>query len=138
MAEQSGSIDQHPLAYLIGVEGVALLRCFAGEGDATATTARLSEVARLLAMAQELGPGASAPLVDTQDGYAAWGPSYDEPGNQILDIEGPIVRRILDALPVGVAVDAACATGRHTLHLTSRGHRVIGVRTRWYPMTAAL
>ena len=127
MASQSGSIYQHPLAYLIGLEGVALLRCFAGEGDAAATEARLGEVAQLLAIARELGPGASTSLVDTRGGYATWAPCYDEPGNQLLDIEGPIVRRILDALPVGVTVDAACGTGRHSLHLASRGHRVIGV-----------
>jgi len=37
------------------------------------------------------------------------------------------VREILDALPVGVALDAACGTGRHTGYLASLGHRVIGV-----------
>jgi SAM-dependent methyltransferase len=65
-------------------------------------------------------------LIDTQQGYATWAPWYDEPGNELLDIEGPIVRRILDGLPVGVAVDAACGTGRHSLHLAAGGHRVIG------------
>jgi SAM-dependent methyltransferase len=127
VAPESESIHQHPLAYLIGVEGVALLRCFAGEHDAATTAARLGEVAHLLAIAQELGPGASTALVDTPRGYAAWAPSYDEPGNQLLDIEGPVVRCILDGLPAGVAVDAACGTGRHSLHLAARGHRVIGV-----------
>jgi hypothetical protein len=38
---------------------------------------------------------------------------YDAPGNELIDIEQPIVREILDGLPVGVAVDAACGTGRH-------------------------
>jgi SAM-dependent methyltransferase len=127
VAPESGSLYQHPLAYLIGVEGVALLRCFAGEHDAAATAARLDDVAHLLAIAQELGPGSCTPLVDTHQGYATWAPWYDEPGNQLLDIEGPIVRRILDGLPVGVAVDAACGTGRHSLHLAAGGHRVIGV-----------
>ena len=49
----------------------------------------------------------------TAEGYAAWAATYDEPGNQLLDIEGPIVREILAGLPCGVAVDAACGTGRH-------------------------
>ena len=38
----------HPLAYLLGVEGVALLRAFAGEYDREFTAARLAEVRRLL------------------------------------------------------------------------------------------
>ena len=127
MSEQSASIYQHPLAYLIGVEGVALLRCFAGEGDAAATTTRLGEVAHLLTLADELGPGASTPLADAQSGYATWASYYDEPGNQLLDIEGPIVQRIIDDLPPGTAVDVACGTGRHSLHLAARGHQVVGV-----------
>jgi ubiquinone/menaquinone biosynthesis C-methylase UbiE len=39
------------------------------------------------------------------------------------------VREILDGLPVGVALDAACGTGRHTAYLASLGHKVIGVDT---------
>ena len=30
-------------------------------------------------------------------------------------------------MPLGVALDAACGTGRHSAHLASLGHRVIGV-----------
>jgi SAM-dependent methyltransferase len=118
---------QHPLAYLMGVEGVALLRCFAGEGDAAATATRLREVAHLLTIADELGSGASTPVTDAEGGYATWASHYDGPGNQLLDIEGPIVQRILDDVPPGAAVDVACGTGRHSLHLAARGHRVIGV-----------
>jgi SAM-dependent methyltransferase len=122
-------VHQHPLAYLLGVEGVALLRCFAGEYGAAATAARLAEVAQLLTLAPTLGPAAPAAVVDTAEGYATWAGWYDEPGNQLVDIEGPIVRAILDDLPAGTAVDAACGTGRHSLHLAARGHRVIGVDT---------
>jgi SAM-dependent methyltransferase len=45
----------------------------------------------------------------------------------LLEIEQPIVREILDGLPLGVAIDAACGTGRHTAYLASLGHTVIGV-----------
>jgi ubiquinone/menaquinone biosynthesis C-methylase UbiE len=62
-----------------------------------------------------------------QEGYAQWAPSYDEPGNALLEVEGPVVREILAALPAGVALDAACGTGRHAAYLASLGHRVIGV-----------
>jgi ubiquinone/menaquinone biosynthesis C-methylase UbiE len=37
------------------------------------------------------------------------------------------VREILDRLPIGVALDAACGTGRHAAYLASLGHAVIGV-----------
>jgi SAM-dependent methyltransferase len=65
----------------------------------------------------------------TEQGYAQWAPWYDDPGNELIDIEQPIVREILDGLPVGVALDAACGTGRHSAYLASLGHRVIGVDT---------
>src|SRR6185312_8121729 len=44
----------------------------------------------------------------------------------LIDIEEPIVRGILDRLPVGDALDAACGTGRHAAFLAGLGHRVTG------------
>jgi ubiquinone/menaquinone biosynthesis C-methylase UbiE len=76
-----------------------------------------------------LGDGVEARPITTREGYDRWAPFYDEPGNHLLDIEQPIVREILDSLPVGVALDAACGTGRHTAYLASLGHSVIGVDT---------
>lgn len=123
----SGVIYQHPLAYLLGLEGIALLRAFSGLYDRDFTLARLREIQGLLDSAEELGDGVEARPITVRDGYARWAPSYDEPGNQLLEIEQPIVREILDGLPVGVALDAACGTGRHTEYLASLGHAVIGV-----------
>jgi hypothetical protein len=37
-------IYQHPLAYLLGLEGLALLRAFSGECDRDFTLARFSEI----------------------------------------------------------------------------------------------
>ena len=122
-------IYQHPLAYLLGLEGIALLRAFAGEYDRDFTLARLREIQALLDSADELGDGIEARPITTREGYDRWAPFYDEPGNQLLDIEQPIVREILDSLPVGIALDAACGTGRHTAYLASLGHKVIGVET---------
>jgi len=42
-------------------------------------------------------------------------------------LEQPVVREILDGLPRGVALDAACGTGRHSAYLASLGYTVIGV-----------
>jgi ubiquinone/menaquinone biosynthesis C-methylase UbiE len=117
------------LAYLLGLEGVALLRAFSGAYDQDFTLARFREIQALLDSAEELGEGVEAPPITTRDGYAWWAPFYDEPGNQLLDLEQLIVREILDSLPVGVALDAACGTGRHTAYLASLDHKVIGVDT---------
>jgi SAM-dependent methyltransferase len=118
-------IYQHPLAYLLGLEGIALLRAFSGEYDHDFTRARFEDVRKLLDL--ELGEGVKARPITTREGYALWAPFYDEPGNQLLEIEQPIVCEILDGLPVGTALDAACGTGRHTEYLASLGHGVIGV-----------
>ena len=47
----------------------------------------------------------------------------------MIELEEPAVRRILDALPCGVALDAACGTGRHAEFLLQQGHQVVGVDT---------
>jgi SAM-dependent methyltransferase len=123
------SIYQHPLGYLLALEGMALLRGFSGAYDREFTLARLREIRELLDSADELGDGVDVRPIKTQEGYATWAASYDAPGNQLLEMEQPIVREILDGLPVGVALDAACGTGRHTEYLALLGHRVIGVDT---------
>jgi SAM-dependent methyltransferase len=120
-------IYQHPLAYLLGLQGIALLRAFSGAYGRDFTLARLREIQELLDARDELGEGVEALPMTTRAGYAQWAAFYDEPGNQLLEIEEPIVREILDSLPVGVALDAACGTGRHTAYLASLGHTVIGV-----------
>jgi ubiquinone/menaquinone biosynthesis C-methylase UbiE len=122
-------IYQHPLAYLLGLEGVALLHAFAGDYDREFTQARLAEVQALLDSADQLGGGAAIRPIPIVEGYRAWAEAYDQPGNQLIDLEQPIVRAILDGLPRGTALDAACGTGRHAEYLAALGHTVIGVDT---------
>ena len=107
------TIYQHPLAYLLALEGIALLRAFAGAYDREFTLARFREIRALLESQDALGAGTDARPISTRDGYDGRAPSYDHQSNQLLEIEQPIVREILDGLPVGVALDAACGTGRH-------------------------
>jgi SAM-dependent methyltransferase len=120
-------IYQHPLAYLLGLEGVALLRTFAGDFDREFGDARIAEIRRLLDSPGLSGEGVVAERVTTVDGYRVWSATYDQPGNGILAYEEPLVHEILDGLAPGVALDAACGTGRHSEYLSARGHDVIGV-----------
>jgi SAM-dependent methyltransferase len=120
-------IYEHPLAYLLGLEGVALLRAFTGEFDREFVEARLAEVRELLDDESLNGQGVLVERVDTVDGYRVWSTTYDEPRNGLFDFEEPLVREILDGCPTGVAVDAACGTGRYAEYLAARGHQVIGV-----------
>jgi SAM-dependent methyltransferase len=120
-------IYEHPLAYLLGVEGIALLRGFTGEFDKDFVEARLAEVRRLLADESLADAAVEVDRVSTVAGYGVWSATYDQPGNAAFDIDTPVVKEIVDALPVGVALDAACGTGRYTEFLAALGHRVIGV-----------
>jgi SAM-dependent methyltransferase len=121
-------IYQHPLAYLLGLEGIALLRAWGGDFDREFVDRRLAEVRELLAA--EALTGHDGVLVDRRDtraGYQRWAPTYDEPRNSLFDADEPVMHEIIDALAPGDALDAACGTGRYAEYLAGRGHRVIGV-----------
>jgi SAM-dependent methyltransferase len=121
-------IYQHPLAYLLGIEGLALLHAWGGEYDEEFTQRRLAEVRALLANPALTGhQGVLVGRGDTLTGYRQWAATYDEPRNSLFDIDEPIMHRCIEALPVGAALDAACGTGRHAEYLARRGFRVIGV-----------
>lgn len=132
---------EHPLAYLLGVEGTALLRAFTGsaraatdaatdqatDADRDFVDARLAEIRRLLDDPSLADAAVQVERTDTVSGYTAWAPTYDTPDNAAFAIDEPIVTGILDTIPAGTALDAACGTGRYARLLTARGHRVIGV-----------
>jgi SAM-dependent methyltransferase len=121
-------IYQHPLAYLLGLEGVALLRAWAGDFDKDFVDRRLAEVRRLLAAEALAGhEGVMVSRGDTLTGYRRWAATYDEPRNSLFDMDEPVMRQIIDELPSGDALDAACGTGRYAEYLAARGHHVVGV-----------
>jgi len=66
-------IYQHPLAYLVGLEGLAVLHAFGGEYDEEFTRARLEETRELLSSVDRFGPGVSIPAITTADGYRSLG-----------------------------------------------------------------
>jgi len=113
---------------LIGVEGLALLRQLFDRDD-DAAEARLTEVRRLMEPAGDatLGAGIDVPELGVTEGYGRWAATYDRPGNPLIAVEQPVVWSLLASSATGVALDAACGTGRHTRRLADLGHRVIGV-----------
>jgi ubiquinone/menaquinone biosynthesis C-methylase UbiE len=121
-------IYHHPLAYLLGLEGVALQRAWAGDYDREFVEARLAEVRRLLDDEGLVNhSGVMVGRADAATGYRIWSATYDEPRNTLFDSDEPAMHEILDAVPTGTALDAACGTGRYASYLAARGHRVLGV-----------
>ncbi|WP_193106713.1 class I SAM-dependent methyltransferase [Brachybacterium sp. FME24] len=121
------TIHQHPLAYLLGLEGVALMRAFAGEYDRAFTEARIAEVRDLLDRADELGPGVDVPPLPVADGYDGWAATYDGEDNGCFPMRDNVLAPMLEVLTPGRVLDAACGTGAVTQQLVDRGHDVVGV-----------
>lgn len=121
-------IYEDPRAYLLGLEGIALLRAFTGIGDCDRdfVEARLAEIRRVLADESLADKAVEVDRIDTVTGYREWSATYDQP-NTAFDADEAFVQPIIDSLPVGVALDAACGTGRYAQFLAERGHQVIGV-----------
>jgi SAM-dependent methyltransferase len=114
---------------LLGIEGLALLR-LAFTDAVSARRARVEDMRSLLQRMDDT-PTMAARLneaeYDLTEGYRHWSETYDGPGRRLFPIEEPILHALLDPLPPSVVLDAACGTGRHSLYLTTRGHRIIGV-----------
>lgn len=113
---------------LVGVEGLAPLRS-AVTGPSERARGRLDEIRRLVTEpgSSSLGLELEAAETDVVSGYARWASTYDAAPNPLVFAEEPAVRALVDALPCGRALDAACGTGRHAKHLAARGHDVIGI-----------
>ncbi len=110
---------------LVGVEGLALLRHLYDCSDEEAAQ-RLREVRELLDdPALEVTEAVAE--ADARSGYGRWSRRYDEPGNPVIGLEQPAVWSLLEPLPAGRALDAACGTGRHARRLVGLGHDVVGI-----------
>jgi len=121
-------IYQDPLAYLLGLEGIALLDAWAGDHDRAFTDARLAEIRRLLDDEKLRDRGVLAGRVGTVTAYEQHSARYDaETGGGLFAVDEPVVAGYLSGREPGVALDAACGTGRFAELLAGHGHQVIGV-----------
>ncbi len=116
--------------YVLGMEGLALLRMWLRGADASIDD-RIREIARFVGRPDQ-GPLAirvDVPEKTVREGYAAWSETYDALPNPLVMQEEPVVHALIDGATPGRAVDAACGTGRHAAYLVSRGHHVVGIDT---------
>ena len=113
--------------FVLGLEGLGILRSWLL--DPATVVARRDSISRVLSRFEE-APW-SDPIVSPERsvgaGYAEWAAAYDGGGYGLLLAEEPAVRALLARRPPGIAIDAACGTGRHAAHLGSLGHDVIGI-----------
>jgi ubiquinone/menaquinone biosynthesis C-methylase UbiE len=114
--------------YFLAVEGYAMIRyCLTSPAEARP---RVDEIRKILARFEQFPNSLAIPMQEhaVEDGYTAWAPRYDRP-NPAIELEEPIARAMIAAIPPGDALDAACGTGRHAATLVELGHRVVGVDT---------
>src|SRR5437763_1190171 len=114
--------------YFLGIEGLAIIRSILT--DPPRAQRRVEETRSIVEHFDEFPQSLEFPVTeyDVEAGYTLWAPNYDGP-NPAIEHEEPIVRGLLEGLPVGDALDAACGTGRHASMLAGLGYGVIGVDT---------
>lgn len=115
--------------YILGIEGLALLRAGARR-DYDGVDTRTEEMLGIISRLNEppYSERRDLPEVGVEAGYAQWADDYDDPGNDTIALEEPVVRGLLEQLPDGPVLDAACGTGRHAAYLRKCGYEeVVGV-----------
>lgn len=114
--------------YILGIEGLALLRAGARRSF-YGLDARADEIREIVSHLDKppYSERRDLPEVGVDAGYAQWADDYDDPGNDTIALEEPVVRDLLEQLPAGPVLDAACGTGRHAVYLSAAGREVIGV-----------
>jgi ubiquinone/menaquinone biosynthesis C-methylase UbiE len=125
--------------FLLALRGLAILRT-----GTTATDEQLAEHVSALSAPEAAADAMPAKVIggterDVASGYERWAPQYDAPGNPLIAYEQPVVHERVAAWSTPLRVlDAACGTGRHTLHLATLGHDVTGVDASPWMLAEAL
>lgn len=74
-------IYEDPRAYLLGLEGMALLRAFTGEHGRDFVEARIAEIRAVLADETLANAAVEVDRVDVSTGYRLWSARYDRPNS---------------------------------------------------------
>ncbi len=113
--------------YFLAVAGVAAMRrILLAPSD---VMPRLEDARRVIEALDEFPNNIRIPVVvcDVIEAYDAWAPVYDSGPNAATERDSEVVRTLLEPLPRGRALDAACGTGRQSLTLVELGYEVDGV-----------
>jgi ubiquinone/menaquinone biosynthesis C-methylase UbiE len=117
-----------PVHYALGMAGVAVIRNWMTGGETAQQCAEeLRTLANRLAEDATLKFQLDIPNMDVESGYRLWAETYDDFHNPLISIEEPIIRRLIESIQPGRALDAACGTGRYARYMSQRGHQVSAV-----------
>src|SRR5579862_5615019 len=117
-----------PVHYALGMAGVAVIRNWmVGDETAEECVEELRVLANRFSQEPSLKFQLDIPNMDVAGGYQLWADTYDDLHNPLIAIEQPIIRRLLEPIPPGRALDAACGTGRYARLLSEFGHQVSAV-----------
>jgi ubiquinone/menaquinone biosynthesis C-methylase UbiE len=113
--------------YFLAIAGVAAMRRILL--SPSAVLPRLEDARRVIGALDEFPNNIRIPVVecDVVEGYDAWAPIYDSGPNAATELDTTLVRSLLEPLPRGRALDAACGTGRQSLTLIDLGYEVEGI-----------
>lgn len=117
-----------PVHYALGMAGIAVIRNWmTGDETAKECAEELRTLANRFDEDQALKFQLEIPNMDAESGYRLWADTYDDLHNPLISVEEPIIRRLIDSIPPGRALDAACGTGRYSRYMSERGHEVSAV-----------
>lgn len=72
-------------------------------------------------------PEEAARELTSREGYAAWASCYDDDGNPLIALEGPVVGSMFGPVAGMAALDVGCGTGRQTRALVEAGAKVVAL-----------
>ena len=112
--------------YFLGVAGMAVMRRVLSRPSEGRP--RVVDIRQIIATFDEFPNDLAIEVLehDVDSGYTAWAPIYDGP-NPMIEAEEPIVRKMIEGIEAGTALDAGCGTGRHAGFLATLGIETTGV-----------